>query len=188
MLSIIVCSRHKALSKDFVDNIATTVGIDYEIIPINNSSRKYSIFSAYNAGFAKSNYPYICFVHEDVLFHTQNWGERVIAHLQSPETGIIGLAGGDLVTRIPAYWSTLVYCIHITQSDKHGKKPTKHIQYPEDFKEPKRSVILLDGVMMCLKRELMNKIRFDEQFKGFHGYDYDITLQSAMAGYTNYVI
>jgi len=188
MLSIIICSRNKTPSKTLADNIAGTVGIDYEIISINNSNNDYSIFSAYNAGFAKSSYPYICFVHEDVLFHTQNWGKRVIAHLQSQEAGIIGLAGGDIVTRIPANWSTLVYCVHITQSDKYGKKPTKHIRYPEDFEDPKRSVILLDGVLMCMKRNLMNKIHFDEQFKGFHGYDYDISIQSTLAGFTNYVI
>jgi len=39
-----------------------------------------------------------------------------------------------------------------------------------------------------MRKELMQEIHFDESLKGFHGYDYDITLQSVMAGYTNYVI
>ena len=188
MLSIIVCSRNKILPKTFVDNIKNTVGVDYEILSIDNSNNGYSIFSAYNAGFAKSNFPYICFVHEDVLFHTQNWGKKVIEHLQQPETGIIGLAGGDLVTRVPASWSTLMSCINIIQSDRNGRKPTKLIQYPENYNETKRSVILLDGVLMCMKRELLNTIHFDEQFDGFHGYDFDISIQSVLAGFTNYVI
>lgn len=34
----------------------------------------------------------------------------------------------------------------------------------------------------------MEKLKFDEQIGGFHGYDFDITLQSTIAGYTNYVI
>jgi len=188
MLSIIVCSRNKMLSNAFTENIKSTVGVDYELISIDNSANGYSIFSAYNIGTAKCNYPYVCYVHEDVLFHTQNWGVKIIDHLKIPGTGIIGLAGSDLATRVPASWSTLMSCINIIQSDRNGNKPTKHIQHPIDFKESKRSVILLDGVMMCMKKELLEIIHFDEQFNGFHGYDFDISIQSTIAGYTNYVL
>ncbi|MDD4969496.1 MAG: glycosyltransferase [Paludibacter sp.] len=188
MLSIIVCSRNKMLSTAFIDNIKNTVGVDYEIISIDNSANQYSIFSAYNTGFAKSKFPYVCFVHEDVLFHTQNWGEIVIQHLQSPGTGILGLAGGDLATRVPASWSTLMSCVNIIQSDRNRRKESKQIIHPENFKDSKRSVILLDGVLMCMTSELMKKIHFDEQFNGFHGYDFDISIQSTLAGYTNYVL
>jgi hypothetical protein len=41
---------------------------------------------------------------------------------------------------------------------------------------------------MCMRRELMQNIRFDETFNSFHGYDYDISIQSIVAGYTNYTI
>ena len=188
MLSIIVCSRDKILPEDFVNNIKSTVGVEYEIISVDNSNNDYSIFSAYNYGFEKSKYPYICFVHEDVIFHTLNWGKKIINHLQTPEIGIIGLAGGDLATRIPASWSTLMSCVNIIQSDRNGKKATRLIQHPERFEDSKRSVVLLDGVLMCMKRNLMNKIHFDENFNGFHGYDFDISIQATMAGFTNYVI
>ncbi|MPM99651.1 hypothetical protein SDC9_146844 [bioreactor metagenome] len=33
----------------------------------------------------------------------------------------------------------------------------------------------------------MQQIHFDENLKGFHGYDFDITIQSTLAGFTNYV-
>ena len=39
---------------------------------------------------------------------------------------------------------------------------------------------------MCMRRELMQNIRFDETFNDFH--DYDISIQSIVAGYTNYTI
>jgi len=188
MISIIACSRNAKLPESFVKNIAETVGVDYELICIDNSENKYSIFSAYNKGYVQSKFPYLCFVHEDVLFHTQNWGVKVIEHLQAPETGIIGLAGGDLATRVPASWSTLMSCVNIIQSDRNGKKQSKQIIHPQDFKESKQSVILLDGVLMCMKRKLLEKIHFDEQFSGFHGYDFDISIQSTLAGYTNYVL
>jgi len=189
MISIIVCSRNKTLPKHFIDNIKETVGIDYEIICIDNSESRYSIFSAYNNGITKSKYPYLCFVHEDVLFHSKNWGVKVIDHLQQPKTGIIGLAGGDLVTRIPASWSTLISMSeNIIKSDKTGKKPTVIARNPTDYNKSRRSAILLDGVFMCMRRKLFDQIQFDEKFSGFHGYDFDISIQSTLAGFNNYVI
>jgi GT2 family glycosyltransferase len=189
MLSIIVCSRNKKLPKEFIENIIKTVGVDYEIIAIDNSENKHSIFSAYNAGFAQSKNPYLCFVHEDVIFHSSNWGTKVIAHLDDKKTGIIGVAGGDLVPRVPSSWATLISPGHnIIQTHKNENKLSEFILKPENFDQSKRSSITLDGVFMCMKRELMQEIHFDENLKGFHGYDYDITLQSTVAGYVNYVI
>ncbi|MDR3652941.1 MAG: glycosyltransferase [Paludibacter sp.] len=189
MLSIIICSRSTTLQNVFVENISKTVGVDYEIIPIDNSENLYSIFSAYNAGYEKSKYPYLCFVHEDVIFYTPNWGEKVITHLQNTETGIIGLAGVDLVTRVPAVWSSIFNpLMNVIQSDKNGKEPTIHVQKPPSYNELRHSTITLDGVFLCMRRELMLKIHFDQNLKGFHGYDYDITMQAVMQGYQNYVI
>ena len=189
MLSIIVCSRYKTLPKEFVDNVADTIGIDYEVIAIDNSKNEHSIFSAYNKGLAKAQFPNVCFVHEDVFFHTKSWGQIVLGYLQDPKTGIIGLAGGDLVTRVPAAWSACItQSINIIQSDRTGKRPTKTIKEPENWNQTKRSVITLDGVFMCMRRDLFEKIRFDEKLAGFHGYDFDISVQSTVAGYTNYVI
>jgi len=172
----------------FLKNIEETVGTEYEIIHIDNSKNQYSIFAAYNQGSARSKYPYLCFVHEDVKFHTPNWGKKVIEHLQKQKTGIVGLAGGDLASRIPASWSAFMSSIKIIQADKTGRKPLRYIHHPSDFAEKSRSVILLDGVLLCMKCELMQKIKFDEQFDGFHGYDFDISIQSIVAGYTNYVM
>ena len=94
-----------------------------------------------------------------------------------------------MVTRVPASWATVISPGHnIIQSDNTGKKDTETILLPENYNLSKRSSITLDGVFLCMRRDLTNKIHFDENFKGFHGYDYDITLQSIMAGYTNYVI
>jgi Glycosyltransferase like family len=108
MLSIIICSRNRTLSQELINNINDSIGVDYEIISVDNSENKYSIFEAYNLGITKSKYPYLCFIHEDVFFHSNNWGVNVVAHLQDKKTGILGIAGGDLVTKVPASWATLI--------------------------------------------------------------------------------
>jgi len=188
MLSVIICSKNKTLLGKLTKNISETIGVDYEIIVIDNTFNEHSIFSAYNAGFERSKYPYICFIHEDVCINTENWGEKIIAHLEEPTVGILGLAGSDLVTRIPGSCSGKTSCINIIQSDSSGKKPSVKSFFPENYSETKHSTILLDGVFLCLKRDVMNKLKFDEQIGGFHGYDFDIALQASIASYQNYVI
>jgi len=188
MLSIIVCSRNSSLSKSFSNNIKITVGVEYELICIDNSKNAYSISQAYNEGKLISKFNYLCFVHEDVTFHTQNWGEKVITHLNVPNTGIIGLAGGDAAFNVLYDYGTLNRSMNIIHVDKKGIEPIEVELMPKNYSMPTRSVVLLDGVILCAKRELFNGISFDESFGGFHGYDYDISIQSIVAGYYNYVM
>ena len=70
MLSLIICSRNSDISATLKKNIETTIGINYELIVINNSLNHYSIFEAYNQGIRKSKYQFLCFMHEDILYHT----------------------------------------------------------------------------------------------------------------------
>lgn len=188
MISIIVCSKKRILPASFTQNIADTIGVEFEIILVDNSDNKYTIFSAYNHGTQLSKYPFLCFVHDDVFFHSPNWGKQITDHLLESTTGIIGLAGGNLNTRIPAPWPTQQLAHNIIQSDKTGKKPTEINIFPIDYQGDKISVTVLDGVFMCMRRELMNQIYFDENLSGFHGYDFDISIQSKLKGYRNYVI
>jgi len=120
MISIIVCSRNKIPTEAFRDNVNKPIGINYELIWIDNSDNCHSIYSAYNLRASRSKYPYLSFVHEDVMFHTGNWGEKIIAHLHDPKTGIFGLAGDNLVTRIPA--RIMMESANIIQSDRREQK------------------------------------------------------------------
>lgn len=188
MISIVVCSKQNILSEIFSENIRNTIGVEYEIIAIDNSENKFSIFEAYNRGWKQSRFDYVCFVHDDVHFNSQNWGENVIRHLQNPETGICGLAGGPLVTHIPASWKNKYQSVNIIQADYRKNKPERLVRLPHGFNGLSNEVILLDGVFLCLRRNLNSFIQFDESFSGFHIYDLDICLQSYTSGFKNYVI
>jgi len=122
MLSIIICSKNPLINPELEKNIRETAGIDYELITIDNSRNEFSLFSAYNFGISKSIYPNICFVHDDVLFKTKNWGALVCQHLNDNNVGIIGIAGGDLVTKIPAPWSVSGIAKNFIQSDNSLKE------------------------------------------------------------------
>ena len=185
MVSVIICSKYKKLSESVRQNIDKTIGVPYEIVCINNSRREYSIFSAYNKGIAQSKYPFLCFVHEDVIFQTENWGKKIVSQLDNSTTGLIGVAGSNTVFNVPSSWSSShEKYINIIQSGKHSA----HVRFPIAHNNDKQEVILLDGVFLCANRNLFSKIAFDENLKGFHGYDLDICLQSASAGFQNYVV
>jgi hypothetical protein len=189
MLSIIICSKNPYVNPELEKNILETIGVDYELITIDNSRNKFSIFSAYNSGIRKSIYPNICFVHDDVLFKTKNWGTLVCQHLNDSNVGIIGIAGGDLVTKVPAPWSVSGIAKNFIQSDNSQKRRSDIHFDQKNYGSINQEVVLLDGVWLCMRRKILEKIRFDDMtFDGFHVYDIDICLQAKMAGYKNFVV
>lgn len=186
-LSLIFCSRAHQLPEQLLTNIKQTIGCSYELVVIDNSEGNYSIFEAYQKGYEESKAPYLAFLHDDILFHTENWGLLLINHLSAPGTGICGIGGRDTLVRVPASWTVSLPYIHLIQSVKNGqKRKIKH--RPEDFQASKAPVIMLDGVVLCMPRSLMEVIRFDTSLTGFHGYDFDSCIQAAAAGFQNYVM
>ena len=176
------------MSEDLLNNIEETIGVDYEIIAIDNSEQKYSICSAYNYGAKQSKYPFLCFVHEDVVFHSKLWGEKIISHLTPSQTGIIGLAGSGFIPRIPTKWLKNERARNIIQSSNHKNYVTKHFIIPENYTLSKKEVVALDGVFLCMRQVVFVHLQFDETLGGFHAYDLDISIQSHVAKFTNYVV
>ena len=104
MISIIICSRFQSISKELKDNIENTVGVVHEIICIDNSKSQYDIFSAYNEGVKRSQYPLLCFMHEDILHYTSDWGKLLINHFRDLKVGLIGISGPRFISQIPGIW------------------------------------------------------------------------------------
>lgn len=186
-ISLIFCSRHSQLSEYLIDNIEKTIGCSHELIVINNSEGKYSITEAYQTGFERSKGDFLTFLHDDIAFHTYNWGELVKEHLSVPGTGICGIGGRDTLVRVPSSWKVSLPYIHLTQSDKSGE--SKRIKHrPAGFTGIRLPVVMLDGVFLSMHRTLMDHFSFDTVLKGFHAYDFDSCIRSAAAGFQNYVI
>jgi GT2 family glycosyltransferase len=191
MISIIICSRKSDISEELKTNIQSTIGIEYELIVIDNSKNKYSIFHAYNLGVSRAKYPYLCFMHDDILFHTIDWGERTIQHFKNSEVGIIGVAGGHYIPDSPSAWfSSNVNSINILQSSfERDLKKTKQVTELNYLDGIKVEVVAVDGVWFCIPKLFFNTISFDENtFKGFHCYDLDICFQVRNAGYKVLVV
>ncbi|UMQ40264.1 glycosyltransferase family protein [Chryseobacterium sp. Y16C] len=185
MISIIVSSYQENDFSRFSKSVHETIGIeDFEIIRIWNPNLM-SITEAYNSGAEKSKYEILLFIHEDIIFHTENWGEKLIHHLNNPEVGIIGVAGSSYVPVAPSSWtvSKEYNAVNILQSDKE-KTIIEHLQ---SVHQQKTKVYAIDGVFMAITKKNFNTIKFNENIKGFHGYDLDFSLRAAKK-FQNYVV
>lgn len=162
--------------------------MEYELIIVDETLHHQSIFTAYNYGIDRAKYHTLCLMHDDILFHTPQWGQVVQEHLNDHSVGFIGIAGGTLIPRVPSLWTFGEHYKHLLQYVK--KKGTSEMQDFGNFKNNNfLPVVALDGVFLACRKELFDSIRFDEQtFKDFHCYDLDICLQAHMLGYENRVI
>ena len=182
MLSVIICSRKFNVNKDFINNIKSTIGCPFELIIIDNSNNQYSIFEAYNLGIEKSTGDYWCFIHDDILFHSKDWGNEVLRIFeQDNKIGLIGIVGAKLKTKMPSAWwdcPEQFKIINIVQHFKSGK--VKHLR--QGWKENNiEEVVVVDGVFMAARR--IDKIRFSDSLQGFHNYDLNLSFEYKKKGY-----
>ncbi len=191
MISVIICSKN-AVTDDFLaENIASTIGTDYEIVHIDNSHNSYSIFQAYNRGVELAKGEYLCFMHEDVLFHSTGWGLVLIEYLSQKSTGLLGVAGCKLILDQSdwRFYDFIERPQYVIQGNSSVEPlPLYYIEHNGDYKKrPLQNgieiVAVVDGVWMAIRKELFRHIRFDEEnFDAFHLYDSDISMQVNMLG------
>lgn len=185
MLSIIISSYQPHYFTALEKNIAETCGVPHEIIKIENPGLM-GICEAYNKGAEKAIYENLLFIHEDVLFHTQNWGEKLVRHLTDEKTGAIGVVGSNYVPKAPSGWyinSMENSFLYLIQNNKKGDDPV----FNDFVTKEKHEVFALDGVFIAISKQKFKEFRFSDLLKGFHGYDTDFSLRVSKK-YQNYVI
>ena len=184
MISIIISSYQDDYYSDLEKNIAKTIGVSYEIIRVANPGIM-GICEAYNKGGCKAKFENLLFIHEDVIFHTNNWGQILIDHLEIENTGVVGVAGSGYVPKAPISWNVpdinYIY-LNLIQNTKEKNNSKFYSNISESTK-----AFALDGVFLAVKKTVYKEFLFDEVVKGFHGYDTDFSLRVATK-YNNYVI
>lgn len=173
MISIIICSRSVSPPQLLLTNIEKTIGVPYEVISIDNSTNKYSICGAYNLGVKSSRYEILCFMHDDIEYHTSNWGNIVADHFNDKALHAIGIAGTPYLSAMPGAWwgSGIIY-----ENLVHEKGSQQ--QLPGYGSKKVKEIVAFDGLWFCIRKSLFEQIAFDElNFTGFHFYDIDISMQ-----------
>ena len=182
MLSIIICSRTQTINKDLSENIKNTVGCEYELIVIDNSDNTYSIFEAYNLGIDKSTGDYLCFIHDDILFHTTGWGNSIHRIFdEDKQIGLIGVAGAKSKTKMPSLWWSCPQEDKIASLIQHIPDRETERWNSGFEKEFLVEVAAIDGVFMVMRKD--NRIRFSPEMTGFHNYDLNLSFECEKLGY-----
>jgi GT2 family glycosyltransferase len=194
MISIIICSRHKTINQSLYNNIKKTCGIPYELIVIDNSENRYSsLASAYNEGVRKSRNAILCFMHDDIVYHTKGWGEVILSHFQENKVGMIGVGGTRYLSNIPSIWwagghkyiSSVngTICHNSIDTNRENiKESVYNVVNPEDRVSTR--VTILDGLWFCVRREIFDFVQFDDHYyDGFHFYDLDLSMQINKLGF-----
>ncbi len=180
MISVIVCSIDPALLSQLVLNIEQTIGVPFEMLAFDNRETNKSLCAVYNLQGRQAKYNILCFVHEDVLFDTKDWGRKVCYHLSARKTGLIGVAGGDAKSRVPSTWST-VFCskeMNVIQNDKQAGTAKLLFTSAGNIRHSSTDAACLDGLFLCTRKDVFDEFKFDEErLTGFHGYDIDFSLQ-----------
>jgi hypothetical protein len=196
-ISVIICSIKPELCHQILENIKNTIGTDFETIVFDNREKKYGISQVYNDCARKAIFPYLCFVHEDVIISTSNWGKTMIAFAEkTTDCGIIGFAGGTIAKKnFISWWCEQKGCYRFYQPSCYGDNmqamaewrlnnspPHTHTLY-EGFSK----VVTLDGFFLFVSKAIWKENPFDEKgIKGFHFYDADFSFGVAQK-WQNYV-
>ena len=119
----------------------------------------------------RSRFEIICFAHEDILFHTPNWGQKVVDTLSDASIGLVGVVGSKYkATSVSAWWSV------------HGNTLRGQVIHPSggdphhgfDLDGTLADVVVIDGLFMVSRKQQWQEYRFDAvTFNGFHFYDVD---------------
>lgn len=181
MVSIIICSINQDFLKSVSENISQTIGVEYELLVWDNRQEKKGLCAVYNLMARRAQYEYLCFVHEDIIFETANWGKVLQGLFETqPSLGLIGVAGASYKSAYYTGWWTgnnRLDAFHINHRINGVDYPMLH---PKDSATGFHRVVCIDGVFMASRKSLWEKSPFDEEkLKGFHYYDIDYSLRAA---------
>jgi hypothetical protein len=180
MISVIICSANKTLLNQVSENINLTVGVPFEIIATDNSTGQKGICEVYNHAAQKAQYDILCFMHEDIIIDTKNWGSIVNELFKTnPDLGLVGVAGGAYKALAPSGWQLfgdINIHMYLLQDYKFARKERVLVNHnPGNKKLP--AVTGIDGVWFATTKKIWAEFKFDEKtFTGFHAYDVDFSL------------
>lgn len=183
MISILVSSRSSEQLQNFTNNVEATIGTAFEIQSVSNKNGQKGLCSVYNSLASTAKFEILLFVHEDVIFHTENWGRQILQAFESdPLIGLVGLIGSDVITKVPSGWAKQ------NRNYNHGSVlQTEDALSLKDYNKDNvdlvpeiRDVLAIDGVFMATKKAVWKEIGFDDYLlKGFHSYDFDYSFAVA---------
>lgn len=179
-LTIVTPSRSNDESKlnDFKENIIETCGCEFKLNLIGNEVGN-SLSTIYNEALEEADTDIVVFVHDDVEFLKEGWGEEIVKLFnEHEEYGIIGVAGSSQFDETASWWT--YQRIYGQVLHKKGLRVWL-CAYSPLIQEGLKEVCVVDGLFMAVHKKRITST-FDEDFKGFNHYDTSFCLANYIDG------
>jgi glycosyltransferase involved in cell wall biosynthesis len=149
-------------------------------ILIYENDNKMSLSEVYNKGLEESTNDIVVFMHDDLIINTTNIGNKIIKLFEKfDDYGIIGVAGTtDLING--RWWEIRKSMEGKVSHTKDGKTWTNKYS-KESYIDTLKDVVCVDGVFFMVHKRRI-KVKFDEDFKGFHFYDIPFCVHNFLEG------
>lgn len=177
MITIVYSThRDKNYNNKFKEHLLQTVGLkNVQILEYQNNN-EFSLTEVYNRGLEESLNDVVVFCHNDIVFETKNWGNKVIKHFKrNPEYGIIGAAGSKYIPRTGVWWEVMSEIFGVVNHEHEGKKWTSKYSEPKGNKIDE--TVIVDGLFMSVNKPNL-KLKYNEKVRGFHFYDVDFCFRN----------
>jgi GT2 family glycosyltransferase len=183
-ISIIVCSADDRRFATFKSSIDTVFDRDVQLVRIQDAA---SMAGGYNRGVALSNGGVLIFCHDDIEFLGSGALEIIREDLKRFD--LVGVAGTTRL--VEGKWITAGQpfihgqVVHQDGGPPAGSQPryqlcTYGLGRDDDVVA---NVQALDGLFMAVRRQVLDRVRFDETlFDGFHLYDLDFSFGAFLNG------
>jgi hypothetical protein len=150
-----------------------------------------SIFEAYEQGFKSLNAEkddIIIFCHDDIdiIMSPEEFKEELVSAVNRKNVGFVGVAGAAKLSKQCVWWQPEN---KLRGFSFHGN--SRHEMYPTYFGRIHSKVLVLDGLFLATRAEVLNKIDMKKpaQFKGeWDFYDLEYTLRAYETGFDNWVV
>jgi len=122
----------------------------------------------------------VVFCHDDIIFETKNWGNKILKHFKrNPEYGILGVAGSTYLPKSGKWWEIPYTMRGIVNHQNNGQKWES--KYSEHIGNKLYDVTLVDGLFFVIKKNNLLS-NFDEAVEGFHLYDVSFCFDNYIKG------
>lgn len=180
MISVIFCSIDQAKADETVRQYSNMLGEEpHEIIVIRDAR---SLAEAYNRGLKQAKGDIIVLSHDDIEFlQPSTWLSKIKSHLNSFD--FIGLAGTTKL--IGPAWAMAGPPYNFGQvAEMNADGDPYRVLIFGTHLPVVPNIQAVDGLFMAFKRNVADRVRFDEEvFNGFHCYDIDFSFSAYKAGF-----
>ena len=178
MISVVYCTRET--NPQHTADIMKSSGLPKQIEVIEIVNNGEALTKAYNRGLKLASNDIVVFMHDDIEFENNGWGNKLIKHFDNnPEFGILGLAGTTDLPETGRWWDDRSKMVGIVNHKHEGKKWES--RYSKSWNNDLTEVVVVDGLFFAVHKKRIKHV-FDENIDGFHFYEVDFVVSNYLSG------